>query len=303
MKYFILLIFFTLFVFSCRKKDGKSIFEYEPPVSPVTKIIKTTTAIGYSATLAVSWFRGYAPSNAVITGNDNCTVFYIDLEGNYPFGSQGDYFDEMTVVASKISENMAILTIFFTGTDISVGSFHLVNIRTIPVMWDDEKITAVFASQDINFGSDTLLAINLTNDELNFELSRFSIQRSNDEKVAIDQNAWIIDIFTGETPENIFDDKYVLYGGEQNVQACLNETLPDASILQMAIIGSEISTDCIKNPTEGFVIIQNVSVSDESVLGHAYFDFPSDCTGKITLVAGTGNYLLSTGKKYNLNLN
>ncbi len=291
-----------LFALSCKKEKVESFFNYDPPISPITKTIKTTTAIGYCATLSMAYFKGYSIPNAIINNNGSTTIFYVNLDGNYPFGNSRDYFSELIVLASRISEDVAILTIFFTDTDIGVGNFTLMNVRTIPVIWDEEKITAIYASQDINFGSDTLMDITLTNEEISFELSRFSIQRTSDEQVAIDQNAWIIDVYHQNTLENMYDDNYVLYGGEQNVQLCYADEIPESSMLQMAIIGAEISPDCIKNPNEGVVFMQNAMVSEDVVLGHVFLHFPDDCAGKALVIAATGSYLLSSGKKYDLNL-
>ena len=61
----IVLIIMILISFSCRKEIDNPLEKWtqDPPVEPVTKIIKTVVPVGYAASLVVSDMKGYQQKN------------------------------------------------------------------------------------------------------------------------------------------------------------------------------------------------------------------------------------------------
>ncbi len=296
------LIFFLgvlLLLSSCRKKK---IFR-DPPVSPVVKIVKVSSIIGYCSTVAWAHFKGHNIPDVITADNGNSTIFYINTATNYPYAYNTDDYDEVIAVASKISDNTMFMTLFFIETNIGVGRFKLINVRTIPVLYHGDKLKAVYASQDINFGNDTLMEISLTDGEIQAELLKLNLPNPTSEQIAIDQNAWIIDVDFNQSLGDLDDDVYTISGGEQEVEVYFDDELQEATILQMAMIGVEINSDCLRNPVAGIAFLQNVEVTDdaeETVIGQAFYDFYSTCDGKMDVVVGTGNFVRSTGDRIEL---
>jgi len=306
----IIIIISCFMISSCGEKYQD--FFRDPPVTPLTKTIKTSLALGYAAAVANCQFNGFEiPYSSVYICN-NTTVIYINPGQSCPYCFSDAAFQEMVILAIKLSDDIMIMTVLFTHLDIFAGSFILRDVSTVPVIIDDEKITIVYTEQDINIGnpSDTTLSLNLTQGEIDFELSRLNFERPADEYVAIEQNAWIIDVMYHGSINNFYDDTYTINGGAQKVEICTQQQENSSSVYQLAMIMTEISPFvCQHNPKSGFALLQvvdmtvdNSDVLNELVLGQALFIFHDNCDGKVEITLGTGNYLTSTGSQINLGL-
>ena len=95
--------------FVSRKKE----FFRDPPVSPVVKIVKVSSIVGYCSTVAWAHFKGHNIPEVVAAGNGNSTIFYINTATNYPYAYNTDDYDEVIAVASKLSDNTLFFSIFF----------------------------------------------------------------------------------------------------------------------------------------------------------------------------------------------
>ena len=76
----------------------------------------------------------------------------------------------------------------------------------------------------------------------------------------------------------------------------------------MAMINTEFSSDCLKNPTSGYVFMQDVEVatstnSSDIVFGHVFYEFTPDCDGRVLVDIATGNFIFAIGKELDLGLN
>jgi hypothetical protein len=309
MKRLVLLItIFFLFTTSCRKaKELKEWFQ-DPPVSPVTQTIKTVIPVGYAAEVAILTLKGYDIPNTKITKSKNSTLIYIDTSVDYPYKFKGDNYGQMIVAALQTGENTALISVFFTDMDIVTGSFKLLNVIAFPVIFTQEKITAVYVAMDINLGSNMDIGIDLTEDEINENLEKLNNERTEIYEIAISQNAWIVDIYHQGTYENLLDDEFKIFGGQQAVAVENYETESSVGALQMAMIDTDFSVNCLKNPTHGHAFLQDVEVSSSSndndiVFGHVLYEFHPNCDGEILVNAATGNFVFAIGDELDLGLN
>jgi hypothetical protein len=269
-------------------------------------------ALGYAVTVAYSHFKGYDLPYTSVSVNNSTTVIYVDPELNFPFDFNHGNNQQMIILALKMTDNMMILTVLFTHINIYAGNFVLTDITTVPVVTDDDKITAIYTEQDINIGipSDTIFELNLSQEEMDFELSRLNFERPADEYIAIEQNVWIIDVDYQGTYADFFDDTYTINGGAQKVEISNTANESSSSVYQLAMILTELSPSvCRQNPVGGYALLQvvdmsvnNQNIPEELVLGTALFSFHGECDGKAEITVGTGNYLCSTGKEVNLGL-
>lgn len=309
MKRLVLLItIFFLFTTSCRKaKEVKEWFQ-DPPVSPVTQTIKTVIPVGYAAEVAILTLKGYNVPNTKTSKSKNSILIYIDTSVDYPYKFKGDNYGQMIVAALQTGENTALISVFFTDMDIVTGSFKLLNVIAFPVIFTQEKITAVYVAMDINLGSNMDIGIDLTENEINENLEKLNNERTEIYEIAISQNAWIIDIYHQGTYENLFDDKFKIFGGQQAVAVENYETESSVGALQMAMIDTDFSVNCLKNPTHGHAFLQDVEVSSSSndndiVFGHVLYEFHPNCDGEILVNAATGNFVFAIGDELDLGLN
>ncbi|MFO7828677.1 MAG: hypothetical protein R6V23_08660, partial [Bacteroidales bacterium] len=191
------LIIFIIFLFnnSCRKTNEVKEWFQDPPVSPVTQTIKTVIPVGYAAEVAILTLKGYNVPNTKTTKTKESTLIYIDTSTDYPYRFKGDNYGEMIVAALQTDENTALVSVFFTDMNVETGNFKLLNVIAFPVIFTEEKITAVYVSMDINLGSNTNIGIDLTQQEIEENLGKLENERTEIYEVAISQNAWIIDIY------------------------------------------------------------------------------------------------------------
>jgi hypothetical protein len=275
-----------------------------PPVSPITETIKTSAIIGFASVLTCAHYQGYDLPFTSGQLNHQTSLMVVDLERYFPFQFQDDIYSEISILSLRIDEDAFILSILLSESDISTGTFRLYKVHTFPVLMRDGGVMAVFAGQDINFGPDYYLEISLSDNEIQFELARLQSPLPTDEYIAIAQNAWFVEIAPGNSWLDFTDDTYRITGGQQDIALSVDYDLPDASVVQMAILNTVLTPACSKNPTEGWVVMQNVQVWEKSemVVGQAFFDFIPDCDGKIKLIVGTGNFIGSSGKKIKLGL-
>ncbi|MCD4833396.1 MAG: hypothetical protein K8R31_06340 [Bacteroidales bacterium] len=306
------LVLLLIINFSCRKEIDNPINDWfqDPPVSPITQTIKTVIPIGYAASLVSMDIRGLKSPVVKSEKQKNATLLYIDTNTDYPYKFKGDTYGQMIVAYISAEENTALVSIFFTDMDIVTGSFTLLNVVAFPVIYDEfeDKTTAVYVSMDVNLGSNLDIGLDLTSSEIEESLLKLENERTEINEVAIAQNAWIIDIYHQGTYDDLYDDKFKIYGGQQAVAVENYETESSAGVLQMAMINTEFSSDCLKNPTSGYVFMQDVEVATSTnnsdiVFGHVFYEFTPDCDGRVLVDIATGNFIFAIGKEIDLGLN
>ncbi|MCX6256936.1 MAG: hypothetical protein NTW49_03415 [Bacteroidia bacterium] len=291
--------------------DKLNNFFKKPPVTPVSQTIKTSVALGFAASVAWSYFKGYNLPYTNISVNNSTTAIYLDASQCYPFRYSSDHFGEMVILAVKISDDIAIMSVLFTRTDIYAGKFVLRDVITFPVINRDNQITVVYTEEDINIGGgpDTTMEINLSQDQINIELLKLSTPKPTDENIAIKQDAWIIDVNTNGTPDDFSDDIYTINGGAQKMAVNINETATSTSVYQLAMIQTIFSDQCLSNPSAGYALLQLVDLSqggngtlNSLVMGTTLFTFHDNCDGNAEITVATGNYITSTGDNIFLGL-
>ena len=292
------------FLGACDLKEKIEAFSEDPPVSPISETIKSSAIIGFASVVSHAHYRGCDLPFASVGSSNQTKIIQIDLGNNFPFRFQNDLYKDITILSIKLDDDMYILSVLLGDSEILTGEFRLYKIHTFPVLIKEGKVMAVFASQDINFGPDHYLEISLSAEEVQFEIERLESSFPTDEYVAIAQNAWFVQVDPNNSLDDFADDSYLLSGGQQNVAVTTDCEIPDASVVQMAIVNTTFSPFCSKNPETGFVVMQNIEMESKSgiTLGQAFFDFIPDCDGKIKLVLGTGSFIGASGKKIKLGL-
>ncbi|MBU8893905.1 MAG: hypothetical protein KOO66_14080 [Bacteroidales bacterium] len=306
-----LLVFILIFNLSCRDRDdGIRDWFQDPPVSPITQTIKTVVPVGYAASLVAKDMKGFKSSNIKYVKEKSSKLLYVDTNTDYPYKFKGDTYGEMIIAYIQTDLNTALVSVFFTEMDIVSGNFELQNIIAFPVVIDDinNKITAVYVSIDVNLGLNSEVGLDLTSAEIEDNLLKLENEQTELTEVAIAQNAWIIDIYHQGTYDNLLDDKFKIFGGQQAMAVENYDTESSAGVLQMAMIDVDFSSDCIKNPTGGHVFMQDVEVatstnSSEIVFGHVFYEFHPNCDGEILVNIATGNFIFAIGKELDLGLN
>jgi len=301
--------------FSCRKKEIENPIKdwfQDPPVAPITKVIKTVVPIGYAASAVVMDMKGIKSSSIKSVKEKGANILYVNTATDYPYKFKGDEYGQMVIAYVQTDINTALVSVFFTEMNVTVGSFELQNVIAFPIVYDEltDRTSAVYASIDINLGSNSDIGLDLTSSEIDQKLNKLNNERvyeKTNTDIAIAQNAWIIDIYHNGTFEDVYDDNMKIYGGQQAVEVQDYQSESAAAVLQMAMIDVDYSLDCIENPTNGFVFMQDVEVASSDhdsdiVFGHVFYEFTPDCDGRVLVDIATGNFILSMGKELDLGL-
>ena len=309
------LIIILMITFSCKKKEIDNPLDdwfQDPPVSPITRTIKTVIPVGYAASAVIMDMKGYKSSNIKSVHTKSANTLYVNTSTDYPYKFKGDEYEQMIIAYVQTDINTALVSVFFTDMDITVGSFKLLNVIAFPVIYDPiyDKTTAVYASMDINLGSNSDIGLDLTQEEMDEDLNKLNNERvynTSNVDLAVTQNAWIIDVYHNGTFDNAYDDRFNIFGGQQAVSVEDYDTESSAGALQMAMIDVDFSADCIQNPTNGYAFMQDVEVAtsdndNDIVFGHVFYEFTPDCDGRVLVDLATGNFIFAIGKEINLDL-
>jgi len=300
---------------SCRKEIDNPLDDWfqDPPVAPISQTIKTVVPVGYAASVAMLYLKGYDVPTSKIEKRKSATLLYVNTETDYPYTFQDDNYGQMIIAILPAGENTALVSVFFTDMDIIAGKFKLKNVIAFPVIFDElnNKITAIYASIDINLGDNLFPGIDLTPEEIEDNLGKLENERTNSTldgvELAITQDAWIIDVYYNDI-DDLLDDKFKIYGGQQAIAVEDFETESSVGALQMAMVGVEFSSDCLKNPSSGYAFMQDVEVAtstnnNDIVFGHVFYEFHPRCDGDIVVDFATGNFIFAIGKEIDLGLN
>jgi hypothetical protein len=296
----ILLLFITI---SCKKVKE---YFHDPETEPLRQAVKTTAAIGYSASVAMSVMSGEEPPYVLATSECSdypCAfIIYIDINQDNPLLFSDGSVGQIVVAGLMADEDAAIITVVLSDINVATQDFKLLSVHTIPVIKEEDKFFAVFTDMDINIGadSDTLLNLNLSQKQINDEISRAQRERPSDLYVAVDENVWFIDIDQNGTNAYFGDDIFSVTGGGQIIEVMG----ASGGIIQQAMINVELEQGCFRNPVSGYALIRNTSVEERRIpeLGTAVFGFHGQCDGKARVEVATGVYLRANGKSFDLGL-
>jgi hypothetical protein len=300
-KIFISLLLLLLITVSC--KEAKEYF-HDPETEPIRQTVKATAAIGYSASVAMSVMSGEEPPYVLATGDCSdypCTfLVYIDINKDNPLLFSDGNVGQIVVAGLMADEDAAIITIVLSDINIATQDFTLLSVHTIPVIREEDKFFAVFTDMDINIGadSDTLLNLNLSQKQIDDEISRAHRERPSDLYVAVDENVWFIDIDQNDTYAYFGDDIFSITGGGQIVEVMG----ASGGIIHQAMLNVELEQGCFRNPVSGYALIKNTSVEERKIpeLGTAIFGFHGQCDGQAHVEVATGVYLRANGKSFDL---
>lgn len=297
----IILIIFTLS--GCKKI--KDLRDENPEIEPLKHGFKTSAAIGYCASLAVTVLEGNpGPGNVRFESKNSgeyssAGIIYVTIDNQFPLPFNSTIGD--IIIAGLWNVNSGVITVIFSDLDIFSSEFEFHGIHTVPISRDPltGKLLLVFAKQDvvIGEGSDTLMNMSFSNPQFNLELDRLNEEQPTDMFVAASQNVWFVNIDQNGTSD-IYDDTYVINGGGQIAEA----TSSSGGILYHALIGAEFNYDiCNENPIKGDAFIQNIKAGTSINLGNIYLSLHDLCDGRAYCEFGTGEYLKYSGRNVNLN--
>jgi hypothetical protein len=311
MKYLIGL-FLVLNLAGCERLDPRADtvrgFFRQPPLLPVREVIQTSASIGFCAAAGLADQLGHAIPGAETWNFDGLSFIHLKNNQAYPLSLLPVPCDEIYIIRLGMDEEMCFVSAFFVSSDPRTGSQQIYHIGPVPVMLDNQHVRAIWVRNRVTLEDELKLELDLSQGEVDIALEQLRMPESEDVSVAVQQNAWVIEIDPARTWSDFRDDRIMITGGEQDVSALTYPERNAASVLQMAMMGLLIDPDCMLNPVSGFSVLQEISVAtggrqlDDLVLGTILYTFEESCTGRVRVPVATGSFLLSLGRELEFNM-
>lgn len=306
-------LFLCLFLSGCeqleQKADTVREFFRQPPVLPLLEVIQTSVPTGFCVAVAMADQLGHAIPGAEIGHYNGLSLIQIKNNHEYPLSLLAVPCEEIYILRLGMDEDMCIISSFFVSKDHLSGQGKIYHIGPVPVLLDDQHVRAIFARNHVSVEDELNLELNLSQGEIEMGIERLTAPKPDNVSVAVEQDAWIIEIQPEDTWTDFSDDKFMITGGEQNVSTLSDPEGNAASVLQMAMIGLMIDPACLKNPVSGFTVLREISVEtgsdsrlDDLVLGTILYTFDLNCTGRIKVPVATGSFLLALGQEVEFNM-
>ena len=284
----------------------------EPDITPVRNVLKAAMPLGYAANLTMAVLQGASLPNVTVvrSGSDTsigCFLVNIVVDSTFPLPGDIQAVGIITTAGIVVDNNTAIMTALFSQMNVHRGSFILRDISTFPVVADTDIISGkreldvVYFDVDVNKGSDTLVNIGISQGQINAEFTKYQTMKSFDSGVTVGENAWIIRVDDNNTLSNVSDDKYVIFGAGQYIEAGSSK----AEIVQLTMINTSMSPSCKYNPTQGYAFWQNMGAGSQPGdldIGHVFLTFHGACDGNAKVTIATGVYIKSFGRDIALGL-
>jgi hypothetical protein len=306
-------LFLFLFLSGCehleQKADTVGGFFRPAPVLPVLEVIQTSVPAGFSAAVAMSDQLGHVIPDADVFRYNGLSVIHLENNHEYPLSLLPVPCDDIYLLRLGMEEDMCMIGSYFVSNDRLTGQQKVYHMGPIPVMLDAQIVRAIFVRNHVSVEDELNLELNISQGEIAMAVEKLKIPKPEDVSVAIEQDAWIIEIHPGDTWTDFSDDKFMLTGGEQEVTLHSHPEDNAASVLQMAMIGLLIDPSCLKNPVAGFSVLREISVEtgndkklEDLVLGTIFYTFTESCTGRIKVPIATGSFILSLGQEVKFNM-
>ena len=302
-KYFIFLVLLIGLTNSCKKIKE---IDYNPEIEPLKLGFQTSAAIGYCADIAHTFFTGgNLPGNVLVNfsnAENRSGILFLTINDEYPLPFNSGV--GQITIAGLWNESGGVITAVFTDIDVINSKYELKGIHTIPIIeLENGNLLTFFAQEDIvvGEGEDTLVNLQMGLASMNIGIETERLENETpptDAFAAVSQNSWFITIDKGDSPSDIYDDRYTVYGGGQIAEV----TALSGGLLYHAMIDASFRPDeCLLNPITGVGFIQNLKVGTQTDLGHIFLNFHTRCDGKAYVEIATGKYLTSNHKNVNLN--
>lgn len=311
-KRIVLCIVFVLLAFSsdCINplQQLNNMFNKAPDIAAVTRTIKVSLPLAYAANVALDAVNKQAFSGVTMNPSLGDTFPYsgmvtIPISKAHPLPVGLDSSGTIVVLGLWSSRNEGVMSVFFTSRNIKDGTFTLANIAFVPAQRDSitGATTVVFAAEDINADSTTVVTTKITDSLVAVKLQGIPLTLPTDSNLAVTQKAWIVVVSPNPDPGAA---TYSLYGAGQYIGVQPSTT----ELVQAAMVNVVFTPDtCRHNPISGYALINDLKILNSQTnsteqMGSTVLTFNKGCSGSATITLATGVYLARTGSSAALNL-
>jgi hypothetical protein len=285
-------------------------FNKAPEIDAVTKAIKACLPVAYAANCAMDALVRPPGAGVVVMRDADSfpcnAIVSITVSKAHPLPVGGDSTGTIQVLGLWADSNVAVMTIFFTNTNIKDGTFTLKNAAFVPATRDTGGTMVVFASEDINADSSTVVTTTITDSMVRVKIAGMPSSLPTDSAVAVNQKAWIT-VVKEPAGSGLGAETYDLYGASQY----LGVNPSTVEVIQAVMLQVRLAPGlCRKNPQSGIAMIRDIKIQNAGStassgieLGTTVLTFTEDaCSGRAAIWLATGVYIGRTGSTVTLNL-
>lgn len=273
-------------------------FNVPPDTEPLVAVVKSAVPLAYVVTAATAEMFGedieFAEANVTCTAFPCAVVAEVIVSEN-SIARAYTSVDSAHVAALWQSPSQGIMVVLLSGGTFGSPNYQVQSIHSFPVSREGSNLRIVFADIDIDVGEEADDPAALAANEIARELERLDTPVPTDYEVALGMDAWIVEVITQGSSNDLSDDRFRISGGGQYV--AVDATV--VSLYQLGLVGVEMDATCTQNPLDGLAIIQAVDTR-EQIFGQAVLEFDQVCNGRAKVLVANGSYIGTIGDNIDL---
>ena len=273
-------------------------FDVPPDTEPLAAVIKSAVPLAHIVTAATAEMFG--EDIDIAEANITCTAFPCAVVADVtvpddsiirPYTSASSAH----VAALWSSQAQGVMVVLLYGGTLGSPNYQVQSIHSFPVSRRGSDLLITFADIDIDVSGEADDPAALTASEIALELERLNTPIPTDYEVALGMDAWVVEVITQGSSNDLTDDRFLISGGGQYV--AVDGTAVD--VYQLGLVGVEMDATCTQNPLDGLAVIQAVDTR-EFVFGQAVLEFDRMCDGRARVFVANGNYIGTIGDRIDL---
>ena len=270
-------------------------FDVPPDTEPLVAVIKSAVPLAHIVTAATAEMFGedidFAEANITCTDFPCAVVADVILSDDSIFRPYTSA-SSAHVAALWPSQTQGVMVVLLYGGTLGSPNYQVQSVHSFPVSRTGSDLLISFADIDIDIdvAGEADDPATLTANEIARELERLNAPIPTDYEVALGMEAWVVDVITQGSSNDLNDDRILISGGGQYV--AVDGTAVD--VYQLGLAGVEMDATCTQSPLDGLAIIQAVDTR-KLVFGQAVLEFDRVCDGRARVVVANGNYIGTIG--------
>jgi hypothetical protein len=260
--------------------------------------VKSAVSLAHVVTAATAVMFGedieFAEANVICTEFPCAASAEVFLTDDSPVRSYTSA-NSAHVAALWQNQTQGVMVVLLYGGTFGSPHYQVQSIHTFPVSREGSNLLMVFADIDIDVSGEADDPAALAANEIAQELERLGTPKPTAYEVALGMDAWVVDVDTRGSRNDLNDDRILISGGGQYV--AVDGTAVD--IYQLGLVDVEMDAACTQNPLDGLAVIQAVDTR-EYVFGQAVLRFDRVCDGHARVVVANGNYIGTIGDRIDL---
>lgn len=268
-------------------------FDVPPDTEPLVAVVKSAVPLAYVVTAATAVMFGEDIGFA--QANITCTEFPCAVRAEVIVSDDSTIRPYTSVTSAQVAAlwqnpTQGVMVVLLSDGTFGSTHYQTQSIHSFPVSREGSNLLMVFADIDIDVVGEADDPAALAASEIAAEIERLGTPMPAEYEVALGMDAWIVEVFTEGSSNDLSDDRVFISGGGQYVAVDATAV----NVYQLGLVDVEMNASCTLNPLGGLAVIQAVDTG-ELIFGQAVLNFNQACDGRARVVVANGNYIGTIG--------